>query len=91
MSYKFYLLLVFMVSNFAFPDDLPKLDTDLIVFSYNRPLQLYALLESVQRYVSNLNIIHVLCRISNSQYKKAYQELETFFPKARFIYQSEEP
>lgn len=48
---------------------------DLIIFSFDRPLQLYALLESTERYVKNLGDIHVIYRSSNERYEYAYQDV----------------
>ena len=66
-------------------------NTDLIIFSFNRPMQLYAVLESTQKYFSNLNKTHVLYRISNHEYETAYQELMQYFPLVRFVKQGDNP
>jgi hypothetical protein len=53
---------------------------DLVVFSYDRPMQLYALLESIEQHVCGLGAVYVIYRTSNQQYEKAYQEvLNRFF------------
>jgi glycosyltransferase involved in cell wall biosynthesis len=62
--------------------------TDLIVYSYDRPMQLYALLESIQKYVIGLATTTIIVRASNEHYNHAYQEIEHDFPKAQFIYQA---
>ncbi|MCH9621150.1 MAG: hypothetical protein S4CHLAM20_05660 [Chlamydiia bacterium] len=61
---------------------------DLVVFSYNRPMQLYALLESIEKYVSNIKHLYVLCR-SDSAYKEGYRIVQKDFVKAEFIFQDE--
>lgn len=48
---------------------------DLIIFSCDRPLQLYAFLESVDRYVTHLGQVHVIVRSSDPGYKQAYSEV----------------
>lgn len=64
---------------------------DLIVFSYNRPLQLYALLESIYRYMHNLNKIHVLYRVNDNEYDRAYNDLINQFPSVHFVKQGKNP
>ncbi|MGC2310856.1 MAG: glycosyltransferase family 2 protein [Candidatus Babeliaceae bacterium] len=61
---------------------------DLVIFSYDRPLQLYALLESVERYITGLATIIVICRMSTDVFDKAYQEVQKKFPYVQFIKQS---
>ena len=46
---------------------------DLLVFSYDRPLQLFAFLESVQKYMEGLSSVSVLYRTSNAEFEKGYQ------------------
>ena len=59
--------------------------TDLLIFSQDSPLALYALLESVERYVSGLARISVLYQASNEQYEKKYQELKSSFVNVHWI------
>lgn len=61
---------------------------DLLVFSCDRPLQLYAHLESINRYLTNLNSISVIYRAGNSEFHQAYETIRTLFPHIRFIKQS---
>lgn len=65
--------------------------TDLIVFSYDRPLQLHTLLSSINKYVSNLHALFIIYRTSNHQFDHAYDEVRTLFPTAHFIKQGPEP
>ena len=60
---------------------------DLIIFSYDRPMQLYALLESVKYYITGLNSITVIYRTSNTKFKKAYQKVHKTFPQTIFLHQ----
>ncbi len=41
--------------------------TDLIIYSFNRPLQLYALLESVEKYMQGVGVERQLtCPVSDN-------------------------
>ncbi len=64
---------------------------DLLAFSFDRPLQLYSLLESIDRYVSGLDKIRVLYRASEERYEKGYEEVKRAYPHIQFIRQSPEP
>src|SRR5205814_955683 len=61
------------------------------VFSYDRPLQLYALLESVEQYLTGLEKTTVIYRTSNYDFTVAYGELVARFPWATFLQQGENP
>lgn len=61
--------------------------TDLIIYSYNRPMQLYALLESIEYYVYGLEKIYVIYRTSSQEYEDAYGILKKSFQNIRFIAQ----
>lgn len=58
---------------------------DLLIFSQDRPLQLYAFLESVQRYVTGLNKISVLYEASTTAFESAYLDLRLTFPSIHFV------
>ncbi len=60
---------------------------DLIVFSYDRPLQLTALLESVALHVTGIKDIFIEYRSSNEAYEEAYQHVKKEFSKAIFVRQ----
>ena len=64
---------------------------DLIIFSYNRPLQLYALLESVHKYVSGFDQIMVIYRASDESFENAYSIVKTDFPATSFYCQHNAP
>lgn len=64
---------------------------DLVVASFDRPLQLYAFLESVERYVTGLEQVHVIYRVSNELYKSAYDQLKLRFSSVSFVLQGLEP
>ncbi|MFA6066250.1 MAG: hypothetical protein WC707_03640 [Candidatus Babeliaceae bacterium] len=59
----------------------------LLVYSYNRPLQLYAFLESASHYVKNINYCTVLYR-ADSNFAPAYDAVKKEFPQIAFIRQS---
>lgn len=46
---------------------------DIIIFSYNRPMQLYALLESIERYMTGVGEIIVVYRADTADYGCAYE------------------
>lgn len=64
---------------------------DFIIFSYDRPLQLYALLESTEALITGLQNIYVIYRTSNDQYEKGYQIVQSRFPVVHYMKQSSEP
>lgn len=59
---------------------------DLIVFSYNRPMQLYALLESTEKHVEGLRKIGVLYRADDS-FEEGYKRIKERFPYVTFFEQ----
>ena len=61
--------------------------SDLIIFSYNRPMQLYACLESIQKYAINLGQVFVIYRSSNNFFHKGYHQVKEEFPFVTFIQQ----
>lgn len=64
---------------------------DLVVFSFNRPLQLYAFLESLREYVTNLNHVEVIYRASNDAYAQAYGHVQRTFSECLFVRQGNNP
>lgn len=67
-----------------------KAKADLIIFSYDRPLQLYALLESVKKYITGINSIKVINKASNKNFANAYTIVQQDFPEADFIVERSE-
>ncbi|EKE08477.1 MAG: hypothetical protein ACD_17C00148G0002 [uncultured bacterium] len=61
---------------------------DILVFSFDRPLQLYACLESIQRYITGFQHLTVLFRASSDTFADAYRKVMDDFPKVRFVMQS---
>ena len=64
---------------------------DFIIFSYNRPMQLYAVLESTEHYVTGLASISVIYRSSDERYEQCYQIVRQQFPYVQFIKQGSQP
>lgn len=64
---------------------------DLVVFSFDRPLQLYAFLESLQRHTQGINTTTVIYRTSNFRYEQGYGILFKDFPTVTFIKQGNNP
>lgn len=60
---------------------------DLIIFSYDRPLQLYALLESLMVYTTDINSISVVYRTSSDRFNTAFNEVASQFPDVLFLHQ----
>lgn len=65
----------------------PENQADLITFSYNRPMQLYALLESVEMRTSNFRNIAVICRV-DPLYEAGYEIVMKRFPYVHFMRQN---
>ena len=64
---------------------------DLVVYSFDRPMQLFALLESIDFYVTGLGEITVIYRSSDDQFSMAYEEVENCFPGVVFVKQGSNP
>ena len=64
---------------------------DMVIFSYDRPLQLCALLESVEKYFSGVNLIWVIYRAGDKSLKQAYSTVAQMFSEVTFVSQGEQP
>lgn len=93
--HMFYFVILFsLISNSLIgfiPSESNQKQADLIIFSFDRPLQLHALLSSIKTYVNNVASTHVLYRYSSTEYQKAYDEVHAMFPKVIFVPQGNEP
>jgi len=69
--------LLFMSTYCSNSSDAPFMEpirkASMIIFSYDRPAQLAALLESIQTHITNLNDIYIIYRASQD-YEQAYTE-----------------
>jgi glycosyltransferase involved in cell wall biosynthesis len=68
-----------------------KRGVDLVIFSFDRPMQLFSALESIQRYLSGYQNLTVLYRVSDLRFDAAYNLVKTAFPQVRYIKQSDTP
>lgn len=64
---------------------------DLVIYSFDRPLQLYALLESTDTYITGIETISVIYRTSTKNYADAYEQVHEQFPIVTFIKQGAQP
>jgi hypothetical protein len=64
---------------------------DLVIFSYNRPLQLYALLESIDKYMTGVNETHVIYRASDQAFKQGYDMVAATFSTVHWHMQGDHP
>ena len=64
---------------------------DLIIFSFDRPMQLYALLESIDLNLKGIESSTVIYRSSHDRFTQAYVVVEKQFPHVRFIKQGAQP
>ena len=70
-----------------------KAQVDLIVFSFDRALQLYAFLESIEKHVKGLGKISIIYRCSNDDHALSYLKVIKKFSNLdiKAIKQSEKP
>lgn len=87
------LLLFLFTSMSLFSQQMPQQNmcVDVTVFSYDRPMQLYAFLESCEKYLIGLNEIHVIYRSSGQDYDEGYQIVKKRFSNVIYHKQSLNP
>ena len=61
---------------------------DIVIFSYDKPMQLFACLESIKKHVSQVGNISVIFQCSEEKFEKGYEELQKEFPKITWKKQS---
>ncbi len=64
---------------------------DFVIYTFDRPMQAYALLESSEKFLSGLGDVYVICRTSSADYLKAYKEVASRFSGTKFVYQGDDP
>lgn len=65
---------------------------DVVIFSYHRPAQLYALCESLQQHVvSGCGLVSVIYRADTDDYRAAYEVVRADFPDFVFLPQGNDP
>jgi glycosyltransferase involved in cell wall biosynthesis len=72
----------------AFPKPRVATKADILIFSFDRPMQLYACLESISRYMSGYENLTVLYRSSSEEFVAAYKKVQNAFPLVKFVAQS---
>lgn len=81
-----FLLVISYTTSIAISNQ-PLRKADMVIFSYDRPLQLYALLESVFYYVTGLEEIRIIYRTSSEEFEMAYEKLHILYPSVIFMAQ----
>ncbi|HEY5235531.1 MAG TPA: hypothetical protein VIJ14_05090, partial [Rhabdochlamydiaceae bacterium] len=66
-------------------------NADLVIFSFDRPLQLYAFLESTKKYVKGLGEVFVIYRSSDEHFKEGYDKVQRRFKDVKFLPQGKHP
>jgi glycosyltransferase involved in cell wall biosynthesis len=66
----------------------PKL-ADVVIFSLDRSMQLYACLESIEQNITGVDKIFVIYKCTLEKFQKSYEELKRRFPNVVFIRQPE--
>lgn len=61
------------------------LGCDLVIYSHDRPLQLYAFLESIKKNVKGLGRLTVFYQSKNEHFTRAYEEVKAAFPSYEFV------
>lgn len=87
----FFLIIHYRPVNTALPLHMSSgIPVDCVIFSYNRPLQLYALLESMERHMRGVGTVALLYR-TDQEFAEAYNEIKRQFPCIRYYKQGENP
>lgn len=63
----------------------------LVLFSFDRPIQLLGALESTTRYIKGVETISVLYRASDQRFETAYSNIKVLYPNVHFVPQSDTP
>ena len=80
-SYGFLVVLLLCLSGCFASEPKTVHTADAIIFSFDRPMQLFALLESMHTYIKGVNEIHVIYRASAPEYAQAYQTVFLQYPE----------
>lgn len=83
-SKKLKMILFLLSFILSIPIDALEKSADLLIFSFDRPIQLYALLESIKQRLTGINHISVLYRTSTIDFEKAYSTVKEAFPYVTF-------
>ena len=67
-------------------------NVDFVIYSYDRPMQLYSLLESMYKYIQGgIGDLHVIYRVTNKEYDSAYADITKDFPLVKYYKQGSKP
>ncbi len=91
LSLGFVLIMSGVLVSYVYSNHSDRPDVDLVVFSFDRPLQLYALLESTQLYGKGIQEQHVIYRASDDQFCRGYDLVEKAFSHVHFHKQGIDP
>lgn len=70
---------------------MPNNKVDILIYSYHRPLQLYALLESIKMNMNGYNNVYIIYRADNHKFEQGYQIVQQVFSSYIFLKQSDTP
>jgi len=71
-------------------EPLQSQEPDIILCSNDSPIQLYAALESIDRYCTGYKTISVIYSAHNREFEEAYRTVRTVFPTVQYIKQGNE-
>jgi hypothetical protein len=91
LFFVFVVLVLQPVNVFCLDKKVKSEKVDIVAFSYDRPLQLWALLESGKKLLSGVGKTIVIYRVSNDDFEKAYEELKSNFKGVKFVKQMVKP
>lgn len=81
------ILFLFLLFQQVYSQDSLRHKADIVIFSYDRPLQLYALLESLELYTQDINSVSLIYRTSQQRYEDAFQLVAAQFPNLKLYHQ----
>ncbi|MFS8130967.1 MAG: hypothetical protein ACMG57_03235 [Candidatus Dojkabacteria bacterium] len=68
---------------------IPEETLEILIFSFDRALQIYSLVKSIREYVNKPVKIHVIYRSTTSEHQKSYEELISEFKDIDFVSQKD--
>ena len=87
MKKNIFFILLLLQSILSLAESIEKYSADLVIFSFDRPLQLYALLESLQLYATDIRSTTIIYRTSNDRYDNAFHQVALQFPHIQLFHQ----
>lgn len=86
---KYLVMLIFLIGHYTVVRASSN-KVDLVVFSYNRPMQLYAFLESASQYLQGIETATVIYR-ADCEYETGYDIVKEQFGDVSFLCQQNAP